>query len=132
MVGADRTIIGAGTNFSGNGGHDLFIREPNGQVTVWEFDNNGHGIYGQTLDPNFVLGTNVSVIGAGTGFNSSGGHDVFIREPGGQVTVWEFNGSGHGTYGQTLDATFVIAPNASIAGAGENIFKQRGPRSLCS
>jgi hypothetical protein len=123
---AGRAVIGAGANFSGNGGRDLFIREPNGQVTVWEFDSSGQGIYGKTLDANFVLGTNVAVVGAGTNFSGNGGHNVFIREPGGQVTVWEFDNNGHGIYGQTLDPTFTITAPETIAGAGQNIFNAGG------
>jgi hypothetical protein len=126
VLSTNVTIIGAGANFSGNGGRNVFIREAAGQVTVWEFDSTGHGIFGQTLDSGFTLGTNVSVIGGGMNFNSSGGHDVFIREAGGQVTVWEFNAAGHGTYGQTLNASFTVGTNVAVMGAGQNLFANGG------
>lgn len=126
ILGATDTIIGTGANFSGNGGRDVFIREPNGQVTVWEFDANGHGVYGQTLDPNFVLGTQRAIVGTGSNFSGNNERDLFIREPNGQVTAWGFDATGHGVYGKTLDSTALLGASDTVAGTGANFSSNGG------
>jgi hypothetical protein len=125
-LGAGLDIVGAGVNYTGSGGHDLFLRYASGQLAVHEFDSNGHLVFGQMLDPSFTLPANNTIIGAGQNFSGNGGRDVFVRGPSGNVTVWEFDANGHGIYGQTLDANFTLATSATIAGAGLNVFANGG------
>jgi subtilisin-like proprotein convertase family protein len=117
------TVVGTGLNFSGNGGHDLFIRSGNGQLTAWEFNSAGVLLSSAAMTYNgSPFGFNSPVTVVGTAQNIGGNdHDAFFRVGGGYLYFGQFNGAGVLTGGAYLysGGTPIVIDNAStVIGTG--------------
>ena len=71
IVDATTTVVGAGQDYYGNGGHTLFLRENGGLTVINEFDNTGSFTSGQALTYNgarLSIDGTAAVVGAGQDF----------------------------------------------------------------
>ena len=129
-VDATTTVVGAGQDYYGNGGHTLFLRENGGLTVINEFDGNGSFTAGQALTNQgarlFIDGT-TAVVGAGQDFFGIGERTVFLRD-GGALIAWAFDASGVLNAARVLQ-TMGFDAAASVAGGGED-FLGNGERAV--
>jgi hypothetical protein len=122
------TIEVAGNNLTGNGGRDVLIRHVDQHVTVVEIDANGHTLAtAQLLNTDntaFAFTSNEAIVGTGANASGNGGHDLFIREPNGQISVREFDATGHSVFSQTFAANSINLADkaqATLTSSGNTI-----------
>lgn len=127
-------VIGTGLGFWREGGHDLIIRNPDGQVVVAEFgDNmrtvNNHPLFWQDGKP-YALDPSATVLGTGLGFWREGGHDLIFRQSDGQVVVAEFGNDMRTVNHRALfwqdGKPYTINTTDSVVGAGLGFWRPGG------
>ena len=125
-IGAATTVAGAGTNFGGQGGNDVFLIAPSDQLAWFEFNSAGtevSGTWNTTYQggPTYVPPSDI-VVGTGTDFGGTGGTDAFFRSSTNQLGYLEFNNAGAVINGN-WDLTYqggptYVPPSDSIVGTG--------------
>jgi hypothetical protein len=125
-------VIGTGTDFSGTGNRDVFLRASTGQVIAWEFNGSGQLIAGGPLTfdgSSWDIDTGTMVVGTGVNLWGNGGSDVFYRLSTGQVAAWEFNSSDEFVAGTPLTvngSAWDIDTATTVIGTGVGLWEPGG------
>jgi hypothetical protein len=113
-VAGNWSIAGTG-DFNGDGKGDILWHDTSGNVAIWEM--NGTTILNQATS--FVAnvpGGTWSIVGTGD-FNGDGKSDILWRDTGGNVAIWEMNGTA--ILNQATSFVANVANNWSVFGNGD-------------
>jgi Ca2+-binding RTX toxin-like protein len=131
VIDSSTTVIGAGVDLLGTGGHDVLVRTDSDQVEVWEISASGAVIsstgltnQGAAID----LGGAATVIGTGVNLIGTGGRDLVFENASGQTGVWEVDG-GSLVAGWNLTFANGAAANlgtTTVMGSGLNLIGTGG------
>ena len=135
-IDATTRVIGTAQNFAGSGGADVFLLNGSGQMSYVGFNGTGTAttptmtfVYPPN-DATAAVGATTTVAGTAQNVFGSGEQDLFLREAGGQVHVWDVSGANELVWDLGLKnadgSLATIRPGDTVAGGGQNLLGQGG------
>jgi hypothetical protein len=127
-IDSGTTVVGAGEDFLRQAQRDIFLRQSNGQLVIWQFSSSG-AIDGNTPLTSggaaVTIDAATTVVGAGEDFFGTGQSNVFERQASGQLVVCQVANNGAITNTQALTnggGIMWIDTGTTVVGAGEDFF----------
>ncbi len=129
------TAIGAARNFAGTGGDDVFLLTGSGNLEYLELNGSGAATTNMTFayasnDAAVCVGARTSVVGAAYGVLGQNERDVFLRDGGEQLHVWDV--VNNSMLQMDLGLTFgdgslaTISAGDTVSGGGQNVLGRGG------